>query len=297
MKKFLIILAVIVVIVAGFLFAKSSPSGVNNVELTTFSSSELGLEFNYKAGSDGYVLEEMSSSAVGSGPMKTLVLTRSEDKLSGVPVGGEGPPTITLNIFDNKNKQWPQTWVDTHTQYSNINLKITNPVETSIGGAKAIRYMADGLYVSDNVVITHGDSVYMVSGMFLEEDSNLRRDFQPLLDSIRFIPKPGQETTVGSYESYSADKLTRADSGDVVLFFKASWCPTCQVADADIKANRGNIPANLSILEVDYDSSQDLKKKYGVIYQHTFVQVDKGGNLIKKWSGSSTLSAIVAQVK
>ena len=40
----------------------------------------------------------------------------------------------------------------------------------------------------------------------------------------------------------------------------------------------------------------DLKKKYGVVYQHTFVQVDKDGNLIKKWSGSPNLSSLVTQV-
>ena len=102
----------------------------------------------------------------------------------------------------------------------------------------------------------------------------------------------------GSYEAYSPEKVMLASSThDVVLFFRASWCPTCIAVDKDIKANLGKIPSDLAILDVDYDNSSDLKKKYGVTYQHTFVQVDKDGNLIKKWSGSSTLSALVSQVK
>ena len=105
-------------------------------------------------------------------------------------------------------------------------------------------------------------------------------------------------TKAGSYEAYSPEKIARAaSSGKAVLFFRASWCPTCRSLDADIRTKLGEIPAGLTILDVNYDSSSDLKKKYGVTYQHTFVQVDAQGNLIKKWSGSPTLSALVKEVK
>ena len=101
----------------------------------------------------------------------------------------------------------------------------------------------------------------------------------------------------GSYEVFSTDKLVRASTGDVILFFKAGWCPTCRAVDSDIKGNLVKIPENVSILEVDYENSSVLKQKYGVTYQHTFVKVDKDGNLIKKWSGSPTLSAIISESK
>lgn len=102
----------------------------------------------------------------------------------------------------------------------------------------------------------------------------------------------------GSYEAYTLEKVMLASAThDVVLFFRASWCPTCRAVDADIKANLSKIPSSLAILDVNYDDSTALKQKYGVTYQHTFVQVDKDGNLIKKWSGSPTLSALVAEVK
>jgi len=102
----------------------------------------------------------------------------------------------------------------------------------------------------------------------------------------------------GSYEVYTSDKILLASANhDVVLFFKANWCPTCRAVDVDIRTNLSKIPSGLTILDVDYDNSTLLKQKYGVTYQHTFVQVDKDGNLIKKWSGSPTLTALVAEVK
>jgi thiol-disulfide isomerase/thioredoxin len=102
----------------------------------------------------------------------------------------------------------------------------------------------------------------------------------------------------GSYEPYSPDKVLLASAThDVVLFFRAGWCPTCRAVDADIKNNLSKIPSDLTILDVNYDNSTALKQMYAVTYQHTFVQVDKDGKLIKKWSGSPTLATLVAEVK
>ncbi len=101
----------------------------------------------------------------------------------------------------------------------------------------------------------------------------------------------------GSYESYAASKLAKANEGDVVLFFRASWCPTCKALDSDIKANMSKIPAGLTILDVNYDTETALKQKYGVTYQHTLVQVDAQGNLITKWSGGLALSDLVSKVQ
>ena len=100
----------------------------------------------------------------------------------------------------------------------------------------------------------------------------------------------------GSYEAYDVSKLQNASTGNVVLFFNASWCPSCQAVNADILSKISSIPKNLTILSVDYDSSSALKQKYGVTYQHTFVQVDARGELIQKWSGSPTLQSIISKV-
>lgn len=134
----------------------------------------------------------------------------------------------------------------------------------------------------------------------VEEKAMLEKEAIGEKDSMMKADTTETETMmkVGSYEAYASEKVALASATqDVVLFFRASWCPTCRAVDADIKANLGKIPPSLAILDVDYDNSTALKQKYGVTYQHTFVQVDKDGNLIKKWSGSPTLTALVAEVK
>lgn len=100
----------------------------------------------------------------------------------------------------------------------------------------------------------------------------------------------------GSYEAYAQEKLARAEKGDVVLFFHASWCPSCRGLNADIEKSLKAIPAETSILKVDYDTATELKKRYGVTYQHTLIQVDKDGNMIKKWSGSPTLNSLISEI-
>ncbi len=101
----------------------------------------------------------------------------------------------------------------------------------------------------------------------------------------------------GSYSDYSPEKLALARDGKVVLFFRAPWCPTCRALDADIRSHLDVIPGNVSILDVDYDSSTALKQKYGVTYQHTLVQVDASGNQITKWSGGLALNDLLARIQ
>lgn len=103
--------------------------------------------------------------------------------------------------------------------------------------------------------------------------------------------------TPGSYGVYSAEKIALAADHNVVLFFHAPWCPYCRALNEDIEKNLNAIPHNLSILKTDYDTEVALKKKYGVTYQHTLVQIDKDGNMIQKWSGSPTLAEFVTHLK
>jgi len=87
-----------------------------------------------------------------------------------------------------------------------------------------------------------------------------------------------------------------AGGRDVVLYFHAPWCPICRPLDASINANLNALPADLTIIKVDYDTSTDLKRQYGVTYQHTFVQIDGQGNKLKLWSGTADALDIAANV-
>lgn len=198
MKKIFlsVIIAIVVIVFSVFVwstyFADEAPS--NEPAMVTYTNDELGLAFQYRREPDGYLLEVPQRGA-GEDPdfVKAVILMLKSDyeDLMRFPDGREGPPTMNVLVFKNPKKQKPQAWVDAHPGISNIQLKRTDPVEFSVAGAQAIRYGADGLYLSDNVVIAHGSYVYFVSGSYLDENSTIRRDFGPFLQSIQFIPEIG----------------------------------------------------------------------------------------------------------
>ena len=99
-----------------------------------------------------------------------------------------------------------------------------------------------------------------------------------------------------SYIEYSPDAFAAAAGKKRVLFFYASWCPTCRPVDAEILAMEETIPEDVVIFRVDYDTEEELKEKYGVTYQHTFVVVDTEGEAVTKWNGGD-LEMILEKVQ
>ena len=96
----------------------------------------------------------------------------------------------------------------------------------------------------------------------------------------------------GVYIDYSESALKDA-KWDIVLFFHANWCPTCIATEKDIL--KQGVPDNLSILKANFDTELELRKKYWVTTQTTFVQVDNEWNMIKKWAWGK-LADIVKKV-
>ena len=132
----------------------------------------------------------------------------------------------------------------------------------------------------------------------IKDDAMMKKDSPTSTNTPVTVNTEVMKKEVG-YLDYSADKIANASNGNVVLFFKANWCPSCKSLDEDITKNISKISSNLTLLKVRYDDASgaskeelELKKKYGVTTQHTLVKVDKDGNLIKKTSGSPTLQSV-----
>ncbi len=83
-----------------------------------------------------------------------------------------------------------------------------------------------------------------------------------------------------SYVEYSDDLIAKT-TGKKVLFFHAQWCPQCRMIETDIL--KQGAPEGWTIIKVDYDSHQDLRQKYGVTIQTTFVKIDDAGNSLNKY--------------
>ena len=102
----------------------------------------------------------------------------------------------------------------------------------------------------------------------------------------------------GAYVEYAEYRAApgRYAGTRTVLFFHAPWCPTCRAAEKDILARRSALPEGLTIVKVDYDSATELKQKYGVTRQSTFVQVDAGGAELAQFQDAISVDAIVSQL-
>lgn len=103
------------------------------------------------------------------------------------------------------------------------------------------------------------------------------------LDVNKYVDLIDAPVFSGSFEEYEESKMSLADSRKVILFFNASWCATCSEFLEEIKNVK--IPDNVLILSIDYDKNTELRKKYKIAFQHTFVEVNKTGQEIYRWSG------------
>lgn len=90
------------------------------------------------------------------------------------------------------------------------------------------------------------------------------------------------------YVEYSDTALAKAKrDGRAVLFFWAPWCSTCSVLDDELREKSNELPTDVTILKVNFDTQKELKRKYQIVQQHTLVQIDKNGNEVTKWVGGN----------
>ncbi|MBP7056998.1 thioredoxin family protein [Candidatus Gracilibacteria bacterium] len=67
-----------------------------------------------------------------------------------------------------------------------------------------------------------------------------------------------------------------------VLFFHASWCPTCRRMEQEITSALASFPPDTVILKTNYDTATALKKTWGVQVQSTIVVIDAQGESVFK---------------
>lgn len=100
----------------------------------------------------------------------------------------------------------------------------------------------------------------------------------------------------GSYQTYSEEVLAASTATHNVLIFSATWCPSCRALDKDINENISDLPGDVALFTIDYDTNVVLRQQYGVTSQHTLVLVETDGTEIKKWVGGNTLTALLANL-
>ena len=125
----------------------------------------------------------------------------------------------------------------------------------------------------DTVTIPLDDTQVMQSGSMMQKNESMMKK-------------------ESGYRNYTPELVASAlQSGQkVILFFAASWCPSCKALDVAIRSDLGSIPADSLIVKVNYDTSTALKQKYGVVTQHTTVVLNSDGQEKSKKIGARTVA-------
>ncbi len=120
---------------------------------------------------------------------------------------------------------------------------------------------------------SNGNSTTMMSANPMKADPRVG-------NQLRYAPSSGTKvifTTLDAAQAIAAKHPT-------VLFFAADWCPYCQADLRDINAN-GDRLGEVAIVVADYDKTAELKAKYGITVQNTYVQIDANGKQKAVWVG------------
>ncbi|MDP1721941.1 MAG: thioredoxin family protein [Candidatus Gottesmanbacteria bacterium] len=137
------------------------------------------------------------------------------------------------------------------------------------------------------------------ASVILQKNRNSAK--QPL-ESRQTVTEKTSSDQIKRYELYTPTLFTNTANKRRVLYFYATWCPSCKLADADFTANANNIPADAIVLRVNYNDpdtdneEKKLARTYGITYQHTFVQIDAQGKPLTTWNGGQT-DDLVAKIQ
>lgn len=92
------------------------------------------------------------------------------------------------------------------------------------------------------------------------------------------VYEEGQERRDG-FQPFTKSQLANALANDinVVLYFSADRCPSCQLLTKSLEADQFAFPKDLLVLSIDFDEQTDLVSEYGVVRQHTLIFLNSDG--------------------
>lgn len=152
-------------------------------------NSALGIAFEYPKGEAGYQLQDDIPGMSVDPDFRIGYMLTLERDIRAILVSDEpreGAPTIQIRVYENTEKLWPAVWAMRHPLESNIELAFGEPEEVTVGGAKAVKYTADGLYASTVYIVTNGSYVYVLTGAYMSTDDDIKKDFDRLVSSLIF---------------------------------------------------------------------------------------------------------------
>ncbi len=184
MKLTIGIVVALALVAAGFLFMYSGtlfevskprvggPTGTN-----LYANGTYGISFPYPA---AYLISE-GERGTPQRPHYALTLVH-EDNVS-LPIGGEGPTAITIDIYPNSQGKTLEGWITTNSE-SNFGLGPRTYTKTTIGDEPALSYRWSGLYEGETTALLHDGSVILVSVTYLAPEDAIVGDYRALIQGL-----------------------------------------------------------------------------------------------------------------
>jgi hypothetical protein len=156
-------------------------SETREVSEKTYSNPDYGISFKYPK---EYRLVEFDAPGSEQRMHHVIALTH-EDNLP-IPENSEGPPTITIDMYQNNlDNQDAEEWIRNSSQ-SNFKLGEMRLATTTVGGEAALSYLWSGLYEGTTIVVGKPDWIYAFSVTYIEMGADIIQDFVKIRDSIQF---------------------------------------------------------------------------------------------------------------
>ncbi len=103
------------------------------------------------------------------------------------PQGGEGPPAISVSVFDNVEKLPLEQWVRGDAR-SNFKLSTQGTLaSTTVGGQGALTYEYSGLYESNAVAVAYNNKIFLLQVGWMTPQDQIVADFKNLLTTVQFV--------------------------------------------------------------------------------------------------------------
>jgi hypothetical protein len=160
------------------------------VQTQTLIDERIGVRLSYRTEPHGYLARALAPTANDDANFikgYSFTLKDDIDTVRGQEPT-EGPATIDIRTYKNPDRLAPSVWASANPMLSNVALARSDSEEVVVGGANGVRYLVDGLYLIDTVVVAHANMIYVITGAYMDEFDATFVDFDPLLSSIEFIP-------------------------------------------------------------------------------------------------------------
>ncbi len=103
---------------------------------------------------------------------------------SGI-VAGEWPPAIRVAVYkDPRSVQSELTGSAAHDLLAGFSIR-DDISERTVQGIAGIEFLADGLYLSDNIIFAHEGFIFHISAEWVNEDDDQRRDMAQLVSTLQ----------------------------------------------------------------------------------------------------------------